>query len=411
MKTVGIIAEFNPFHAGHAYLIQKARELTGADYVIVVMSGNYVQRGTPAIMPKGLRTKCALLNGADLIFELPVYAATASAEFFALGAVRMLNDLGIDFLCFGSECGNLDALSLLASFLSEESSEYQSHLKTFLKEGNSFPAARRKAVSLCLGESAAYLDSPNNLLAIEYLKAIQKTHSKIRPVTVKRQGAGYHETSLFRGITPSAGAIRAAITESAQCEAFSDLLPFITEAGVKLFEQEWQKSFPVLEDDFSLLLSYALHTKSDEAIGQISDMSRDLAASLRKMRYEHISFRPLAEKLKTKNLTYTRICRALLHLILNLTIEDAEKFFANSVTPYLRLLGFREPASAFLKQERIKQLPIITKPAKAAQLLSESVCPLFEKELLSSELYREAAYHKFHADTPSDFTHEIILVK
>ena len=188
MKTVGIIAEYNPFHNGHKYQIEKAKELTGADYCIVVMSGNFVQRGTPAFMDKYLRAKAALTCGADLVIELPVHYAAASAEYFASGAVAILDRLGvIDYLCFGSECGNIEILSDIADVLISESDEFKNVLKQRLKEGVAYPKARNDAICAAAPHLTEYLDVlnyPNNILGLEYIKALKKRKSNIAPCTI-----------------------------------------------------------------------------------------------------------------------------------------------------------------------------------------------------------------------------------
>lgn len=210
MKTVGLITEYNPFHNGHLYHIEKAKELTGADRVIVIMSGDYVQRGTPAVLSKHSRAHMALLNGASVVLELPVCYSCASAEFFAKGAVSVLDGLGcIDALCFGSECGNLEHLTSIAHLLSAEPETYRHHLQSSLKNGMSFPAARCHALKKMTGDAYAsqILSDPNNILGIEYLKALKKLNSPIVPFTLKREFSGYHDTELH-DCSSSASAIR-----------------------------------------------------------------------------------------------------------------------------------------------------------------------------------------------------------
>ena len=210
MKTVGLITEYNPFHNGHLYHIEKAKELTGADRVIVIMSGDYVQRGTPAVLSKHSRAHMALLNGASVVLELPVCYSCASAEFFAKGAVSVLDGLGcIDALCFGSECGNLEHLTSIAHLLSAEPETYRHHLQSSLKNGMSFPAARCHALEKMTGDAYAsqILSDPNNILGIEYLKALKELNSPIVPFTLKREFSGYHDTELH-DCSSSASAIR-----------------------------------------------------------------------------------------------------------------------------------------------------------------------------------------------------------
>ena len=213
MKIAGIIAEYNPFHTGHAYHIQKTRELTGADYIIVVLSGDFVQRGAPALYSKHLRTRMALLGGADLVFELPSTHACESAEFFAQNAVGLLDGLGcVDVLSFGSESGTIEPFLKLGSFLSAETPEYQNLIKKYLKKGESFPKARSLTLQELLSDTDAdtgiFLQTPNNILGVEYCKALCRQNSTIRPLTVKREGNAYHDNSL-NGQFPSASAIRA----------------------------------------------------------------------------------------------------------------------------------------------------------------------------------------------------------
>lgn len=213
MKTVGLITEYNPFHNGHLYHIERARELTGADRVVIVMSGDYVQRGTPALLSKHSRAHMALLNGASAICELPVCYASGSAEFFAQGAISILEGLGcIDTLCFGSECGELSVLQHIAQLLLSESDTYSHMLQDALKKGHSFPAARHQALEKLTGETfvSQILSEPNNILGIEYLKALKKQNSRMVPYTLKRDSSGYHDTKL-QPQSSSASAIRNAL--------------------------------------------------------------------------------------------------------------------------------------------------------------------------------------------------------
>ena len=192
MKIVGLITEYNPFHNGHLYHIEEAKRVTGADTVVVVMSGDYVQRGTPAVMPKRLRTEMALKCGAGAVFELPVCYASGSAEFFAMGAVSLLDHLGaVDSICFGSESNDLEALQEIAGILLEEPDGYQELLKEALRSGQSYPSARQKALAGCTGNDAlaSLLDDPNNILGIEYLKALRKLNSSMVPYTILLQGS------------------------------------------------------------------------------------------------------------------------------------------------------------------------------------------------------------------------------
>ena len=217
MKTAGIIAEYNPFHTGHEYQINYIKEKLRTDYVVIAMSGDFVQRGTPALFSKYVRAEMALRSGADLVLELPVSISSASAELFARGGVQLLDGLGVtDILCFGSECGDTDALMELAKILAEEPEAFQDALRRNLKDGMTFPKARSMALSAVFPESEKYqqlLSSPNNILGIEYCKAILRENSSISPVSIKREGNDYHENTLFENHFPSASAIRNAILD------------------------------------------------------------------------------------------------------------------------------------------------------------------------------------------------------
>ena len=217
MKTAGIIAEYNPFHTGHEYQINYIKEKLRTDYVVIAMSGDFVQRGTPALFSKYVRAEMALRSGADLVLELPVSISSASAELFARGGVQLLDGLGVtDILCFGSECGDTDALMELAKILADEPEDFQTALRRNLKNGMTFPKARSMALSAVFPESEKYqqlLSSPNNILGIEYCKAILRENSSISPVSIKREGNDYHENTLSENHFPSASAIRNAILD------------------------------------------------------------------------------------------------------------------------------------------------------------------------------------------------------
>lgn len=199
MKIVGLITEYNPFHNGHLYHIQKAKEISGADAAVVVMSGNYVQRGAPAIMPKHLRAEVALEAGVPVVMELPVCYASGSAEYFAAGAISLFEQLGcIDSICFGSECGDYKVLERIARVTADEPEEYKFSLQEALRKGISFPRARQMALKAYLKDDSldVILEQPNNILGIEYIKALYKKKSSIKTYTIKRMVSGYHDEEL-----------------------------------------------------------------------------------------------------------------------------------------------------------------------------------------------------------------------
>ena len=427
MKVTGIIAEYNPFHRGHEYQIDYCKKKMHSDYVIVVMSGDYVQRGTPALLPKHLRAEMALRCGADLVLEMPVSVSTASAEAFAMGGVSILDGLNVvDQLCFGSEYGEVSALQELASVLIKEPEEYRVLLKTFLSEGLSFPAARSQALieyfknphhfegddfdgilTPLLNQIVQILNSPNNILGIEYCKALLRLNSKIKPVTLKRQGMGYHETTLNEQSTStsehfaSASAIRNALKSDSE---INEVLKEVPDEAVPLLKTAVKKKEFLLEDDFSLLLQYCLLNETPESLSGYADMSKDLAARIYNQINHFENFTQFTELLKTKELTYTRIQRSLLHTILKIK-EQPEKI------PYARVLGFRKSSSPLLKE--IKQhatIPLITKAADATGILSADGQELWNTNLRASNIYESVLTQKTGHTFIHEYKKQLVLI-
>ena len=281
MKVAAVISEYNPFHNGHLYQLQTIRSQLKADCIIVIMSGNFVQRGTPALINKYERCRMALENGADLVFELPIYFALGSAEYFAQGAVSLADKLGVvDFLHFGSESGDIAILENCARIIADESDTYKTSLSRHLKNGISFPSARSLSIREQLQDldlSSAYscpddieklLASPNNTLGIEYIKAILQRKSTIKPITVERKGEGYNSSSLASDSFISANAIRTAL-ESASTAADTDhLRNYLPESVYRLlFREQNEKGCFLFPNDFSEILAYKLHEAATEKAG------------------------------------------------------------------------------------------------------------------------------------------------
>lgn len=397
MKIAGIIAEYNPFHTGHAYHIQKTRELTGADYIVVVLSGDFVQRGAPALYSKHLRTRMALLGGADLVFELPSTHSCESAEFFAQNAVRLLDALGcVDVLSFGSESGTIEPFLKLGSFLSAETPEYRNLLKEYLKRGESFPKARSLTLQELLADAdtGTFLQTPNNILGVEYCKALCRQNSPIQPLTVKREGNGYHDDSL-NGEFPSASAIRA-LWKSANCKmsdtAVSSCFP---PAISELLSQTFTCPQFLDEEDFSPYLRWLLFSSDKAQLTSYQDVTPDFVQRLFHTRGSYESWGQYAALLKTRELTYSRICRMLIHCLLQISHVP--------VLSYARLLGFRRQAAPVLSEfKKHSSIPVITKAADAASLLSDETAAVFSKNVEISNLYEAVWCEKYH--TP--FVHE-----
>lgn len=339
MKIVGAIAEYNPFHLGHAFHLAQAREQSGAEHVVVIMSGNYVQRGAPAMFDKYTRAEAALKNGADLVLELPPWISTGSAEYFASGAVSLLLASGIvTDLCFGSECGDLALLSKPAEILADEPEEYRQLLRKQLSSGKPYPRARALALeqydpSIPTG----ILEEPNNLLGLEYLKALKRSGGRLRAHTIRRSGSGYHGTAIDPDSPASASGIRRALL----CTGGS----FVRELCGQLPSAEVYESYmgrtPITEDAFSLLLLEKLRRLQGSSLDQYFDVTEELSNRIWNCLDDFSSFSQFTDLLKTRNLTRTAISRALLHILL-----DIRRY---RPADCIRVLGFRRDKAELLK--------------------------------------------------------------
>ncbi len=413
MKTVGLITEYNPFHNGHLYHIQEAKRITGADHVIVVMSGNFVQRGAPALIDKYSRTRMAISCGADIVFELPVCYSTASAEFFALGAVSLLDKLGIvDYLCFGSECGNISNLEITAKILLEEPANYREVLSQLIKSGKTYPAARMeavKAVAPDIGDQV--LSSPNNILGIEYIKALRRLHSSIRPVTITRITADYHSqelTSMTESTISSATAIRKNLLEE---KTMDYLVHQIPGPVYEILQENYKKSYPVFDDDYSLLLNYKLALETRESLINYTDITPDLANRIHDISEQGFNFKDLAQKIKSRQWTLTRINRGLIHVLLNLYSDNFNAYKKVGFTQYARLLGFRKTSSHLLRNiADMEGIPVITKMADAVKLLSDTGVTMLNEDIFAARLYNQVVFHKYGTVIKDEFTHGVIIL-
>ena len=392
MLVNGIIAEYNPFHNGHKYQLEEALCQTRADYTIVVMSGNFVQRGAPALLDKHRRAEMALRCGADLVLELPTLYAVSSAEFFGSGAVALLDKLGVvTHLCFGSECGDAELLRQIAEILVEEPPEYSATFKRLLQQGLSYPNARTWALLQhypFLDSRKEVFSSPNNILGIEYIKALIRRGSSITPATVRRKGSGYHDRQTD-GNYCSALAIRQALFTDYDLSGLCRHMP--PEAG-ELLTAHLSENKPVRTDDFSKMLHYKLLLDNRNGYERYLDVSSDLSDRIRKRLDEYISFESFCDLLKTKEMTYTRISRCLLHILLDITKEDMKLGKGLDYVPYARVLGFRRSAAPLLTAiKEASSIPLVTKLAGAETLLSTEACTLLNQDIMAGRIYQSAA--------------------
>ena len=425
MKAVGLVTEYNPFHNGHLYHLNKAMELTGADVSIAVMSGDFVQRGEPAILDKYARASMALNSGINLVVELPVNYAVSSAESFADGAVKVLNYIKADSIAFGSESGDIDGLLKVAHILCDNEEMLYKEISKYTSSGMSYAAARQKVVGLLTdADTAAVLSSSNNILAVEYLKAIIKHNYDIKPYTVQRQGDGYNDKDICSEYA-SATALRENIKcrfdkenvcDSSVGNSISDddvfnngrvknsnddilftninISEYMPEKAGLILSSNTNYIYPddITEALFTRLLDILFASNYDknvfiENVMQYPDVSKEIAGRLYKSAMDMItrtvpqgaeskdngvfSFGSLCEHIKTKEVTLSRIKRALIRIMLGLDKKHMEKY-ANE--PYIRVLGFDKKGQEYLSYIRkTVEVPLITKTADYKEMLLDDI--------------------------------------
>lgn len=413
MKVVGIVAEYNPFHNGHAYQIAQLREKTNADYVIVAMSGNFQQRGVPALCDKFSRANMALLNGADLVLEIPTLWATASAEYFACGGVGTLDATGVvTHLGFGAEAESLEPLKQISSVLKNEPEVYRKVLSNSIRSGNPFPVARKNALITTIPhipstELDSILNSPNNILALEYLKALPQT---MEPVLIPRKGAGYHDTDINTDF-PSASAIRETLLGENSEGSLALIEKAMPEKAFTILKELYDTGALLESNDISDVLGYCLLCLTHKGYDSFADCNMDLSNKIRNHLHEYVTFDDFVMTLKSKDLTHTRISRCLLHILLNIKQTDYSIGKAIGFAPYLRVLGFKKDASDLLAEINEKATaPIITKVAEAEKILDYGTYKIFERDILASNLFYQRTANKSHTKPVNEFTHQMVIL-
>ena len=387
MKAVGLVTEYNPFHNGHLYHLNKAMELTGADISVAVMSGDFVQRGEPAVLDKYTRTSMALNSGVNLVVELPVNYAVSSAESFAAGALKVLDYIKADSIAFGSESGDIERLSKLAHILCDNEDTLYKEISKYTVNGISYAAARQKVVEkLTDKDTPEMLTSSNNILAVEYLKAIIKNNYAIKPYTVQRRGDSYNDTDI-RSEYASATALR----ENLKVDNISEYIP--VKAGL-ILSSNTNYIYPddITEVLFTRLLDILFASNYDknvfiENVMQYPDVSKEIAGRLYKSAMDMItrtvpqrseskdnwafSFGSLCEHIKTKEVPLSRIKRALVRITLGLDKKHMEKY---ENEPYIRVLGFDKKGQEYLSYIRKNvEVSLITKTADYKEMLLDDI--------------------------------------
>ncbi len=359
-NVLAIIGEYNPFHNGHLYHVNEAKKISHANYTIALITGNFVQRGDAAIVDKWTKAKMAILNGFDLVIELPCIYSISSAENFALGAVRLLNSLNIvDNISFGCETEDISVLEEFADILCEQPDEFKSLLAHELSKGVSFPKARENALLMYLNnirKSANILSLPNNILAIEYLKALKLTNSNMTPIGIKRVGADYHSENII-GDFASATAIR----KYALDRNFYALDKVMPKVCYDILEDAVKKGHYVRGiEAYEKEIMYVLRNMTVAQIANLPDVSEGLENSIKLAANTCNTLQEFMEKVKSKRYTQTRIQRVLLYALLGYTKEDMET--SKKIDPYIRVLGCNTKGQALLSEisKANRKLPVVT---------------------------------------------------
>ncbi len=341
MRVLGIVVEYNPFHDGHMYHLRSAIDLVKPDFTIAVMSGNFVQRGEPAIVEKFARAEMALRAGVDVVFELPTIYAIQDASGFSTGAIGTLNATNVvDDLVFGSESNNIENIEKIASLIFEESEGFKNALKENLKAGLSFPNARRLAVSKMIDEKSEEMRYSNNILGIEYVVALKKLGSKIKPHTIKRIGSNYNDENMSP--IPSATAIRKAIFDGEKFEGLPDF-------SLEILQREFANGKgPVFFEDFFDLLRAKIILLGREGLEKLYGFNEGISERFFEGACRAKDSSTFLQIVKTKRFTFTRIKRRMMYGIFEIDKEFVSR--SNELGPqYLRLLGFRKNSRQILR--------------------------------------------------------------
>lgn len=380
MSIVGIIAEFNPMHSGHKYLIEKAKELTGCDTALCIMSGNFTQAGNVAIKDKFVRANIAIENGFDIVIELPTIYATSSAEYFSKGAIEILNSLPIDYICFGSETGDTDVLYLIAQKLVKNNDLIWETITEALKSGISFAQAREYAISKILSKEEIEISTKsNNILAIEYLKNLIKLNSKIKPIAIKRD-----ETAI------SATSIRNSIKEKSN----------IKEIEKSILNTSIILDSPVINDNTFNFIKYAVLSLNKEKIKDIAEVTEGLENKIYDELNNSLSYEEFIKAIKSKRYQLSKIKRILNNILLNITkdefikLQNSNKYYAHvlAINPNRKkeILSFITKNSSILvitsiNDKIIKDLDELSQSSLLLDIKASNIYSIFSKNTINKD--------------------------
>ncbi len=408
-KVIGIIAEYNPFHNGHLYHLQKSLQMTHSSYSVAVVSGNFTQRGSTSLVDKWAKAEIAIKNGIDLVLELPLLYSISSAENFAEGAIKILDSLKVvDYLSFGSESGDISTLNMIADILYKEPKAYKNILSHELSKGLSFPKARENALLMYLNDIRRFsnvLSSPNNILGIEYLKALKKLKTPITPITIERYNAGYHDTS-YNGNVASATAIRNIVKNNGW-----DILRKVVPENTFSTLLENIKVGHVVPDlsVFEKQIIYNLRKMSIQEIAELPDVSEGLENAIKNAANSCNSVVEFLNIIKSKRYTNTRIQRILLYALLGITKKDMA--LSKKAIPYVRVLGFNNKGKYLISEiaKANPKLEIITSVKKYMDTSNNKNSKyLLEKDIWATNVYTLG--YEYDSWNNLDYTHKLITL-
>ncbi len=408
--VLGIVAEYNPFHNGHLHHLIESKRITNSGYSIAVMSGNFTQRGDVSIVDKWTKAQMAIENGIDLVIELPTLYAISSAENFASGAIKILDSLGIvDFISFGSECDDISILNEVTDVLANEPPEYKTLLSHELSRGVSFPKARERALMMYLNDVRRFanvLSAPNNILGIEYLKALKRQKSDIKPITIKREGSNYSDDTLpYSSRFASASAIRNICQSSLD---ISLLQKFMPEASYNILDDSIKNGNIVKSlSDFDKVIIYTLRKMTTDEIANLPDVSEGLEFAIKSAAHSCNTVDELLSIINTKRYTKTRLQRILLYAILGITKKDMQ--ISMNTKPYIRVLGFNDKGRELISEisKNNRKLEIVFSVKKFMDKCSNKNLKLMmDKDIWSTNVYTLG--YEYDSKANLDYTHKLI---
>ena len=408
-RVLGIIAEYNPFHNGHLYQIEEARRQTSAEYVVAIISGNFAQRGNTSLVNKWIKTEMALKNGVDIVIELPTVYSISSAENFAEGAIKILDSLKIvDTLCFGTETPDFAALNNIANVLHNEPKEYISILNHELGKGVSYPKARENALMMYLNDIKRYaniLSGPNNILAIEYLKALKRLKSNMRPMSIQRKKVYYNDEKIVDEFASST-AIRKLVSRG----QYDELRKVMPTSSYMLLKEEIKKGNIVIDIvKFEKEILYNLRKMSVEEIAELQDVTEGLEHTIKNAANSCNNIIDLINIIKSKRYTQTRIQRILLYALLGITKKDVQN--SKKIMPYTRVLGFNKKGRALLSEvcNANHKINVITAVKKFEDInINKTIKEMLEKDIFATNVYTLGYEYDSYANL--DYTNKLIIV-